>query len=56
MLKIGNTRFGSLIGKSKGMRRLLQVLEKNKWKKGCSARELGLTMRTLQRKLKHHGI
>lgn len=35
---------------------LLQVLEKNKWKKGCSARELGLTMRTLQRKLKHHGI
>ncbi|GAU07798.1 sigma-54 interaction domain-containing protein [Desulfoplanes formicivorans] len=35
---------------------LLKALEKNHWKKGQTARELGLNMRTMQRKLKKYGL
>ncbi|NDV18330.1 PAS domain-containing protein [Pseudodesulfovibrio sp. JC047] len=35
---------------------LLKALEKNHWKKGLTAKELGLNMRTMQRKLKKHGL
>lgn len=35
---------------------LLKTLKKNHWKKGNTARELGLNMRTMQRKLKKHGM
>ncbi|WP_319543061.1 sigma 54-interacting transcriptional regulator [uncultured Pseudodesulfovibrio sp.] len=35
---------------------LLKALEKNHWKKGITASDLGLNMRTLQRKLKKYGL
>jgi len=35
---------------------MLKALEKNHWRKGITAKELGLNMRTMQRKLKKHGF
>ncbi len=35
---------------------LLKALERNHWKKGITAAELGLNMRTMQRKLKKYGL
>ncbi len=35
---------------------LLKALERNHWKKGITANELGLNMRTMQRKLKKYGL
>ncbi|QJB56775.1 sigma 54-interacting transcriptional regulator [Pseudodesulfovibrio sp. zrk46] len=35
---------------------MLKALEKHHWKKGLTAKSLGLNMRTMQRKLKKHGI
>lgn len=35
---------------------LLKTLERNHWKKGITAKDLGLNMRTMQRKLKKHGL
>ncbi len=35
---------------------LLKALERNHWKKGATAAELGLNMRTMQRKLKKYGL
>lgn len=35
---------------------MLKALERNHWKKGNTAKDLGLNMRTMQRKLKKHGI
>jgi PAS domain S-box-containing protein len=35
---------------------ILKTLEKNHWRKGKTAGELGLNMRTMQRKLKKHGL
>lgn len=35
---------------------LLKALERNHWKKGSTADELGLNMRTMQRKLKKYGL
>ncbi|WP_320174031.1 sigma 54-interacting transcriptional regulator [Maridesulfovibrio sp.] len=35
---------------------LLKALERNHWKKGTTAEELGLNMRTMQRKLKKYGL
>ncbi|MDL2267386.1 hypothetical protein LJC46_05295 [Desulfovibrio sp. OttesenSCG-928-G15] len=36
--------------------RILAVLEQCGWKKGQTAELLGITMRTLQRKLKRYGL
>ncbi|WBF66229.1 sigma 54-interacting transcriptional regulator [Desulfovibrio subterraneus] len=38
------------------MQRILLALEQNSWKKGKTADTLGVTIRTLQRKLKKYGI
>ncbi|TIH18137.1 AAA family ATPase [Marinifilum sp. JC120] len=35
---------------------LLKALERNHWKKGATATEMGLNMRTMQRKLKKYGL
>jgi transcriptional regulator with PAS, ATPase and Fis domain len=35
---------------------MLKALERNQWRKGQTASDLGLNMRTMQRKLKKHGI
>ncbi|WP_291329423.1 sigma 54-interacting transcriptional regulator [Desulfovibrio sp. UCD-KL4C] len=35
---------------------LLKALERNHWKKGITAKELGLNMRTMQRKLKKYSL
>jgi transcriptional regulator with PAS, ATPase and Fis domain len=35
---------------------MLKALERNQWRKGQTAADLGLNMRTMQRKLKKHGI
>ncbi|WP_147820619.1 sigma-54 interaction domain-containing protein [Salidesulfovibrio onnuriiensis] len=35
---------------------IMKALERNHWKKGLTARDLGLNMRTMQRKLKKYGI
>lgn len=37
-------------------RLILKCLEKNSWKKGITAAELGLNLRTFQRKMKKHGL
>lgn len=37
-------------------RRILTALEANRWKKGATAEALGITLRTLQRKVKKYGL
>lgn len=37
-------------------RLIVKALEKNKWHRGKTAAELGLTYKTLQRKMRRHGL